>query len=491
MATNPIDAYFTETGRYPANNQQWWLARADVADPGPPVVEIGDFLPNLLSKLFPGNMRAPRGHFILEAFNKDRSETSGIANIPAEQIVERPPTVTFFSGRVWFACKSIVYFSQILTDKHKAGLCYMEADPTSENISDPIATDGGTIEIPEANGIIRIAPHAGGVLVFASNGVWYITGTSAGFSALDISVNKVSPIGTNAPLSVVETDNAVYWWSHQGIMGATQSMGQYGPIPGKFESLNISQTSIQGFYNDIDETVMPEVKGVFDAKANTIYWLYRDVDDTVAFQYNRVLSYDLTLQAFVPWKFSLSATSPYVKGFYISDKRNTYTITTDIRPSNVEYIVNDGGDFRIGQVRSGQFVDWYSKDLTGIEYDSYVEAGYELMEDAMRKKNITYIFTYLTRTEDDAGNNESSCKMRIKFDWANGSQSNKWTPEVQIYRRSQPLFNTGDTGFGMVVSKNKVRGNGKAIQFRFGTSEAGKNFDLNGWSIAISGNITP
>jgi hypothetical protein len=492
---NPIDQYFTKTGRYPGNNQQWWLARADVADPdATPAVELGDFLPELLNKLFPGNMLAPRGHFILEAFNKDRSESSGVSSLPIEALPERPPTCTFFSGRVWWGCKSTVYFSQVLTDKHKAGKCYMEADPTSEHISDPIATDGGSIEIPEANGIIRLAPHAGGVLVFASNGVWYITGTSQGFSALDISVNKISPIGTSSPLSVVETDNAVFWWSHQGIMGATQSMGQYGPIPGKFESLNISQTSVQGLYDSILDSAKDYAKGVFDARANTIYWIYFDETTEGVLAYNRVLCYDLTLQAFVPWEFAFNGTlAPVVKGFYISDRSNTYTITTDIRPSNVEYIIHTPEtttNFRIGQVRSGNFVDWYTMDNVGISYDSYVEAGYELFDDAMRRKNITYIFTYLTRTEDASGNNPSSCKMRIKFDWASGSNSNKWTPEVQVYRPS-PAWDTGDTGFGMVVTKHKVRGNGKAIQFRFGTNEAGKNFDLNGWSVAVSGNVSP
>lgn len=486
---NPISQYYARLGRWPANNQIWWLARSDIDD-STRNLKIGDFMPELLDKMFMGSMRVPRGHYVLHAFNKDRSAVSGVLDIPVESITERPPTVSFFSGRVWFACKSTVYFSQILTDKSKAGLCYMEADPTSEHLSDPLDTDGGVVQIPEANKIIRLTPHAGGMLVFALNGVWFITGTSQGFTALDISVNKVSPIGCRAPFSVVETDTAVFWWSDQGIMGATQDKGVYGPIQGSFTSTNISEETIQAFYNDIPNSVRAEAKGLFDPKANVAYWLYRD-GDSVTTRYNRVLALDLTLKAFYPWKFSDISGGPKIKGFYLSDKQNTYTIDTDIRPSNIEYVLSKGTEFRVGQVRSGNFADWYTHNEVGISYDSYVEAGYELFDDAMRKKAITYIFAYLTRTEDSEGNGPSSCKMRIKWDWASGTQSNKWTPEVEVYRPGRLLLDTGDTGFGMVVTKNKVRGNGKAIQFRFGCSEAGKNFDLNGWSVAVTGNVTP
>jgi hypothetical protein len=52
--------------------------------------------------------------------------------------------------------------------------------------------------------------------------------------------------------------------------------------------------------------------------------------------------------------------------------------------------------------RSGQFVDWFSVMILGVTYSSYIETGYELFDDAMRRKNITYLFTYLTRTETSA-----------------------------------------------------------------------------------------
>jgi hypothetical protein len=492
MTTTPVDPitqYYNRIGRYPANNQQWWLARSEVDD-STRGLKIGDFMPELLQKLYMGNLHAPRGHYILDAFVKDRAAISGVTGIPDQPTNDRPGTVSFFSGRSWFACGSNVYFSQILTDTYKAGMCYMESDPTSENISDPLATDGGIIPIPEAYKIIRLVPHGGAMMVFARNGVWAITGTASGFTALDISVNKVSPVGCRSPMSVIETDDAVFWWSDVGIMGVTQNKGQFTSIA-DFSKTNVTEQTIQAFYNAIPDSARVDVKAVFDPKANCIYWLYRDT--AAANQFDKVLILDLALGAFYPWKFSSSAYK--IKGLYISTRNNTYTIPTDIEPSTVEYVVTSGTSLRIAQTRSGTFTDWYSIDNIGVTYDSYMEAGYELFDDAMRKKNITYLFTYLTRTDSAVVGEEtdypSSCQMRVKWDWASSGVSNKWTTPVEIYRPGRLLFDTADTGFSMVVTKNKVRGNGKAIQFRFESSEAGKNFDLVGWSVAVSGNPIP
>lgn len=491
---DPIEQFYARIGRYPGNNKQWWLARSEVDDDDNGL-KAGDFIPEILDKLFAGNMRAPKGHFILHAFEKDRSFVSGVEDIPIESTTERPTSVAFFSGRTWFACKSTVYFSQILSTKYKAGLCFQEADPTSEHVSDPVDTDGGVIPIPEADKIIKLVPNGGGVLVFARNGVWNITGTEAGFTATDISVNKVSPIGCKSPFSVVETETSVFWWSDVGIMGMQQSVGAYGPITGSFDKANISEETIQTFYNSISASAKEEVKGVYDPKANVVMWLFRD-DDVGASQYNKVLIYDVAVNAFYPWKFSELAADPvFIKGLFVSNRLNEYTISIDIDPSQVEYVTIQDEDVRFAQVRSGEFSDWFTADDVGVAYDSYVETGFELFDDAMRDKNITYLFSYFRRTEtsidDITYNDPSSCYLTVKFDWSSGSNSNKWTTPVQAYRLGRAFLSDPDTGFGMVVTKNKVRGNGKALQFRFGTDEIGKNFDLQGWSIAVSGNTNP
>jgi hypothetical protein len=499
---DPIQQFYTKFSRYPGNNKQWWIARADADDPDavPPVIQ-GDFKPELLDKLFSGNNHAPRGHFILDVFNKDRGLVSKHTGIPIETTKERPNTITFYAGRVWYGCNSTVYFSQLLTGVYKAGLCLQEADPTAEDISDLIATDGGVIPIPEITKIIRLVPHQDGVIVFATNGVWQINGGQNGFTALDISVNKVSPIGCKSPLSIVETEEGVFWWSDVGIMGMTQRAGVYGPIPGSFDRTNISESTIQTFFNEIDENIKHEVKGVFDARNNRVLWLYRD-DDVSATQYNRVLIFDIALGAFYPWKFSnLSSNTPYIKGLYVSE-RLTFGEDDAVNryPSTVEYFAIQGGEGRFAQVTNSTFVDWEAADGEGATYESFIETGYELFNDSMKRKNITYLFTYLRKTEESIVEDEligaSSCYMTIKWDWSDDPISNKWTDPIQIYKpgpRFLPLSGTGElnTGSPVVITKNKVRGNGKAIQFRYGTDERARNFDLHGWSIVVTGETIP
>lgn len=524
-AIEPISQFKAKTGRYPGNNKQWWVSRAEVDDDDKGI-KAGDFMPEILDKLFYGNNHAPQGHYILLAMYKDRSSVSGIPGLPIESVRERPNTIAFFAGRVWYGCNSTVYFSQVLTDRFRAGNCYQEADPTSENISDLIATDGGVIPIPEIAKITRLVPHGGGLLVLATNGVWNVTGTASGFSALDITVNKVSPVGCSNPMSVVETEAGVFWWSDIGIMGMQEKSGMYGPIAGAFDRSNITEQTIQTFYNNISEDAKNEAKGIFDAKNNRIMWMYADDDIDGRTRYNCVLIFDLALNAFYPWKFSsLEGSSPYLKGLYVSERTNivldTDEVVTDTSesvvvgvqdvvvgtqdvshsPTNIEYLAIHGDSGQFCQLSNTNFVDWESVS-GGVTYDSYVETGFELYDDAMRSKSITYLFTYLKKTENSWGvvdgvpkpDDPSSCYLTVKWDWANSPVSNKWTTPVQVYRlgRFMPTEASDfDTGYPVSVVKSKIRGNGKAIQFRYGTNERERNFDLHGWSVALTGKTVP
>lgn len=506
LSNNPIFKYHTKLGRYPGNNRQWWIARA-IADDPDKGVKAGDFLPELLETYYSGNNRAPRGHFILNQFRKDRTAVSGVADLPLDETGTRPSCVAFFSGRAWFAAQSTVYYSQILdsNDASKAGLCYQEADPTAEDISELIPTDGGVVPIPEANNIVALRPLANGVLVFSQNGVWFISGGDSAFSAVNISVSKVSPIGTNYPLSIVETDGTVFWWSEIGINAISQASGQFGPIPGQFANTNIAEQTIQTFYNEIGSTAKRNVKACIDKRNNIIYWLYSS-GDNIFYEYDSVLAYDITLQAFYPWRFSMINGGPVITGIFldqgflssafssfvedvgvtVTDEAIPVTETVDdvsVKPSAIYYLTHIPAiGLTVSAPVSFDFVDWKEFDDVGKTYESYLTTGYELNNDAMRDKQIVYMFAHFRRTEDEQGNNLSSCKMTARWDWAGERNVRKWSSEIELYRpRTIQLTD-------VVVSKNKVRGNGKSVQFRFGTSEPGKTFDLLGWAIGFSGN---
>lgn len=518
MAIEPISQFFAALGRYPGNNKQWWVAKAGADDPGPPAVSAGDFLPLILDKVYSGNNRAPRGHFILNAFNKDRSAASGIADIPVVDAGTRPVTTCFFSGRAWYAANSEVYYSQIINDKSKAGLCYQEADPTSEDISDLIASDGGNIPIPEANKIIKLLAFSSGVFVFATNGVWFIGGGNSGFSATDIQITKVSPYGTNNPDSIVQVSDSVLWWSEIGIQALEQASGQFGPIPGKFGNTNIAEQTIQSFYNAIPELSKANCKGVFDPKNSIVQWVYSDDGDTPK-DYNRVLIYDVTLQAFYPWEVGNEVDSPKIKGVFldtdylselsldtvtasggpVTDNAladvNVEVFNTSIatRPTNLTYVTKVGtNNITFSKFDNRNLVDWASFDGQGLTYDSFIETGFELSNDAMRRKQTVYVTVFFRRTEDDSLGVPSSCRFKTKWDWAASNDSNKWSTEVEAYRPRINLSSSTsqnlESGMPVVFSKNKVRGSGKAVQFRFGNSLAGSNFDLLGWAVTYAGN---
>jgi hypothetical protein len=518
MAIEPISQFFSALGRYPGNNKQWWVAKAGADEPGPPPVSAGDFLPLVLDKVYSGNNKAPRGHFILNAFNKDRSAVSGIADIPSVDTGVRPNTTCFFSGRAWFAANSEVYYSQIIDDKSKAGLCFQEADPTSEDISDLIASDGGNIPIPEANKIVKILAFSSGVFVFATNGVWFIGGGNSGFSATDIQITKVSPYGTTNPDAIVQVSESVLWWSEIGIQALEQASGQFGPIPGKFGNTNIAEQTIQSFYNSIPENSKAFAKSQYDPKNNIVQWLYSDDNDNPK-KYNRILIYDVTLQAFYPWKVSQEEDSPELIGLFLDTDYLKETsldtvvsnlgIVTDLtldnvdvevtsssiatRPTNLTYVTKVGANnITFSKFNNRNMVDWASFDGVGLTYDSFIETGFELSNDAMRRKQTVYVTVFFRRTEDDSQGVPSSCRFKAKWDWAANSNSNKWSTEVEAYRPRINLATSSsqdlEGGMPVVFSKNKVRGSGKAVQFRFGNSLAESNFDLLGWAVTYAGN---
>lgn len=498
--TGVIGAYFTQFTKYPANNKQWWVSKDSTT---------GDFDAELLGKFFTGTARAPRGHFICDAFYIDRTAISGIADLPVEATQDRPPTVSFFSGRVWYACNSTVYYSQVLDDKNKAGFCYQEADPTAEDISDLIASDGGVLPIPEMQKAVKLVPMGAGILVFATNGIWYVSGTQAGFTATDITVSKVNPIGTDSPDSIVEAEGQIFWWSKVGIMGMSQKSGSFGATDGSFDHTNISEQTIQSFYNDeIPAIAKRYAKGVYDPATNSVQWLFRSGGTPGPYLYDRVLNLDLSLGAFYPW--TVSTPGPYISDIFVTSSINEPESSTAIRGTFIKYLCAVPGglsyNYTFGFFRNDDFADWKLFDDVGSAYLSYVETGYELLEDAMRNKQATYIWCYFRRTEESYVETEvdgdytvdkpSSCFFQVKWNWSDSSNSNRWSSKVQAYRiRQLPQFDETDlafdNGFPVVVTKNKVRGSGKAVQFRFESNEIGKDFDLLGWAALFSGNTDP
>jgi hypothetical protein len=113
-----------------------------------------------------------------------------------------------------------------------------------------------------------------------------------------------------------------------------------------------------------------------------------------------------------------------------------------------------------------------------------------------RNKTAQYLTVFMNRTEtefDDEGNavNESACMLETRWDFTDSSFANKWSAPVQIYRQPRPFLALSSTdfedGYPLVISKNKIRGRGKAVQYKFSSVE-GKDMQLVGWTATFVGN---
>ena len=184
---------------YPPLTAPWYVGKSS-----------GSFSVSTWKKTFGGNTLITNGHYVLDLFNQDREAASGVVGVESTVIEERFSTVASFAGRVFFSgVDSRVYFSQILQDIRDIGDLYQVNDPTAQDFSDLLDTDGGNVKIPDAAGISKLHTFGASLLVFATNGVWRITGVDGVFRASEYSVYKVTDEGLSIKRSFVSGQNGV------------------------------------------------------------------------------------------------------------------------------------------------------------------------------------------------------------------------------------------------------------------------------------------
>jgi len=514
---DPVTTYNSDKGVYPPNSKQWWVGKdADDA-----------FDSTLLAKYDGGNTLAPRGHFLLNPFYKDRSTVSGVSSITVESEDNRPEHVGFYAGRVWYlgvessSINGHIFFSQVLTDTNRAGRCYSEADPTTEDLNELIDSDGGVIVIPEIGSIQDVFVTDRFLVLFANNGVWSISGASGdGFKATDFQVQKISSVGCVNGDTIVSVEGTPYWWSETGIY--TLSTDQ---TSGRLVAQSMTQNTIETFYQDnIPAVSKSYVRGRYDPASKCIYWFYNTVaptDDEYRWRFNAAIVFDASIGAFYPWKVSdLDSNSPYILDVFNTQGVNTVDRTENIIDGDGDTVIDgssnnvtvdvqtisgsntylkwlcmkpDGAgnhNWSFALFNNGDFVDWEQDDSVGASYSSYAETGYELLGDMAAKKAAPTIHTFFGKSETATAGGAlvtpSSCFLTAKWDWTDSGNAGKWATKRQIYRLKR-YFDTGiitgiDEGQTVVSSREKIRGRGRALQLKF-ESEEGKDFNLHGWQI--------
>lgn len=421
--------------------------------------------------------------------------TVGTATNPSP-IVEtvRPRAVAFFAGRVFYAgtpsARLIgrVYFSKIIESTDDFGICYQEADPTSEDINELIESDGGAIAIPSLGQTLAMEPVGSKLVLFADNGLWEIGGgDSEQFKATSFAVRQITTVGCASAASVVMVEDVPYFAAYQGLYTLAQDK-----ISGFLTTQSLTDTTIKSTYAAIPDANKEYIGAAYDDILKRIYFVY-GTDSSYTYKYNKVLVVDLRLGAFSP--YTVPVTPAYIMGVVAGDS------ATDA-VNNLRFLTFvTGNNITFSTIRNTSWLDWYTYDTTGVDAPAYAMTGLKTAGDVIRRKQALYLFAYLKRTETQwvsygsgsaIPSPASSCMVQVRWDFADTSANGKFTTAFQAYRHLRiaaaptSLPATFDPGYNVVVTKNKVRGSGKVLQLRF-SSEAGKDLYMYGWSFPIMG----
>jgi hypothetical protein len=415
-------------------------------------------------------------------------------------IATRFTACSSFASRVFYAgcgdsrISNRVYFSKLVEVDVDLTKCYQEADPTSEFISDLIATDGGYITLPEAGRVKGLMPFGASLIVFCTNGVWEIgPGESGFFSAIGYSVKKLSDIGCVSTRSIVNAGRVPLYWGEDGIYAIEQDQNS-----GYTTSVNITRDMINGLYNSIRFQEKTRAKAVYDAIRQRVMWLYnsRLVDPATAFPpltgedmvqttpvtpigvlddtdttdiiFDTMLIFDMRLGAWTKWVFGESTTHVVrdivaMPASYITDNQLRVKVFC-------QQIEGTGDDLKTYNICD--FADDTTFLDNGAEPNAFICTGPDSLGEPERFRSAPYVHVFLRRLEN------ASLLMQPRWDWARGRISGKMSNFSQTYREVRPH----PEAFGLLTTKNKIPGRGRNLFLVFNCEE-GKPAWIDGWTI--------
>ncbi len=516
-----VDGAKNVGNRYPSNADSVNIALfADAEDSDDRIIER--YFPDTGFVNPLGTSPAPRGFFIIDALERGASRLSGssrfqggglnINSLPADTTPGGASFVTEFAGRAWYGgfsgeltdgdnrsprMSSYILFSQLVNDTSDITECYQQADPTNHSDSSKVATDGGFIKLDSAFGLKGAVQFGQSLLVFAENGVWEISGDDqSGFTALAHSVRRVSSFGCESASSIVEANGNIAYWGRDAIYTLSQDeFGKWGPA-------NITQASIQTLYEAIPLESKQLSVGHFDPVERLIHWVYTEgvvskelnltIDQgafspmdvpTVANDFPKLLSVSDGEQLTINSE-QLAVT---VGGVAVTVSGVTVTISGDNRvttPRQIYYVAQlfDETTIKYTFALRGatDYFDWNSL-TANLDSPAHLLTGSHTGGSAREEKGANYLTLFMERAADGT----SGCLFSSQWDWANNVDSGRWSTPRQAYRapavRHWPPGGVDSGGHTMAISRNKVRGSGRSVAFKF-ESEVGKSMRIYGWA---------
>lgn len=462
-STGYIDTFFTALSYYPSNADQWWRFKntSNVFAPG-----------TVVDNTTLGIGEAPKGHYIMPAFTMDRTAVSGVSGITSVETTSRPTHGTWFQGRIWYSgvngaqasttytyaynWTENIYFSKIVTSPKDFGSCYQENDPTSETLFDLLPTDGGIITIQGCGPIYKLFPIQNGLLVFAANGVWFITGSDGiGFRANDYTITKISNVQSISSTSFVNVMGLPYFWNEEGI---------YQVAPKEQGALDVQPITVQtirSFYEDIPLESKKFARAAYHPINYTIQWIYRSTNSssvTEKYTFDKILNFNVFNKAFFP--YTVDTTEGAINSIlYISGPGGTNTVAPAFK-----YFSSAGTNTAFADTHNTDYEDWGA-----TSFDSYFVTGYKLHGQAQRRFQIPYLYVY-SRTNGE----EMAYKIQSIWDFARSGNGGRWSSAQQVSYVDNVYQNNG-------VKRHRLRGHGLSLQIKISSVE-GQPFDIIGWS---------
>ncbi len=501
LAGDPLATWDANRADFPSNSDQWWLYK-DAQDV---------FQPKLASTRLEGNSPAPKGHYVLDAFNLDRSAAvtatvdtgagsvsvaiAGLTVVDAGDL--RPKAVAFFAGRVWYSGVDVLgfsnklYFSQIVQGTESFGKCYQTNDPTAENQSDILALDGGVIQILDIGSVVKLFPMQSTLLVFATNGVWSITGnTGTGFTPTDFTVSKVSSLPVLSASSFVDVAGTPMWWTQDGIYALTADQ------MGGSKLTSISEKKIKAYYEqEIPALARRYARGYFNPVTKVVHWIYRSTDPASVsqrYECDRVLNFNTVTQAFYPWTVpgqvtlnsvvviqgntaetvtddvTVSAATVTVSAVDVTTTEYTETEVAGLTKFLVSY--ESGGSHKLTFANEDDETlrDFTIYDGVGEDFSSYATSGYKVRGDAQRRFQTNYVYLFMDLNASEVFD------FRSVWDYFTDDTNKE-------FGSNQRIDTTTDTARRYRFRRLKIRGSGISVQFKI-TSVSSQQFKIVGWS---------
>lgn len=547
---DPIDYFHIYLGKYPSNSEVVYTGlQYSPVTSGTPFERL---YPKMFDESLGLDAQAAKGYFIIDAlkrgpsridaFNANKTKfpalVQSIASLPTDTTKGGASLVADYAGRIFYAgfngevtdgdinspiLSSYVLFSQVIKGQDGFNKCYQRGDPTSREVSDIVDTDGGFVRVSGAKKIYGLIPLSNYLFVLADNGVWAILGGSDyGFSATNYAVNKLSSFGCYNTNSIVVVNDSIFFWGNEGIFVINRN--QYGD----WVVTSMSESTIQTYYDELDDNDKRNAVGVYDISDKKIRWMINQDTDRGNSNIVRELIFDVVVGGFSKVRiYNLETNSPEVIGYittssFISGQEeikivvgadevlvsgesvvvNQVTRTSGIQ--SIKYITlysTVGGmiGYTFSRYRNTSFADWESVNDVGVDAKAFILTGQVTANDSAIFKQVPYLVMHFRKTESDATeidgefvpSNQSSCFISSIWDWASNISSGKWSSPFQAYRYRKALFVNSegnfDNGFETVVTKNKLRGRGRALSIYFET-EPNRDCRILGWNLSLTGN---